>query len=251
MQIGGCWFDLTQGELVNHDNETSWKMPEIEFKVLKLLADHRGQVVSKQQLIQCVSQEKTAHQDKNTQSRLDDAIYRIRLFVGPDNAVLFESIDTQGYILHHKIKRTSRSFMDLPGNDISYKNTMLIISLVLLLFVLLYAFFEPTKKLFFINEQHLATQSGNLGYYLISEPNDKSPNTNPNVVHFLTELQRCENMDWQKMFYSLSSDKRVLSIALKRYDPKGLTIKNIKAVASEDDFKFIDQHWLKSMEICK
>ncbi len=245
MQIGSCWFDIAEGELVNHNNETSWKMPKVEFEVLKLFVEHRGQVLSKQQLLQCIDQE------KNAQSRLEDAIYRIRLFVGREHAELFESIDTQGYVLHHKMKRTSRSFMELPGNDISYKNTLLSISLVLLLFVLLYAFFEPTKKLLFFNEQNLATQSGNLGYYLISEPNDKvSPNTNPNVAHFLTELQHCEHMDWQKMFYSLSTDKRVLNIALKRYDQQGLAIKNIKVIAPENDFKFIDQSWLKSMEIC-
>ncbi|MCG9695726.1 helix-turn-helix domain-containing protein [Shewanella sp. Isolate11] len=244
MQIGSCWFDIAKAELVNHENDTSWQMPEADFQVLKLMVKHRGQVLSKQQLQDCVNQGTTAS------ASFEETLYRIRLFVGNTNATLFEAIDNQGYVLHQKVKRTSRSFMDLPGNDVTYKNTMLIISQVLLLFILLYAFFEPTKNLFFFKEQSLITQNGSLGYYSVFSSDEVAQDANPNVNHFLAELQGCDHLDWEKMFYSLSKDERVLNIALKRYDQQGLAIKNVKAIAPENDFKFIDQPWLKSMEIC-
>jgi DNA-binding winged helix-turn-helix (wHTH) protein len=137
MQIGSCWFDMSQAQLSNHDNDTSWKMPEVEFAVLKLLVEHRGQVLSNEQLLASLTE------PERSIERLKEAVERIKFFFGEPSAILIESIDEQGFILHQTIKQSSRFSMGIPGKSISPQQYMLLIAQLLLLLLLMYSVFEP------------------------------------------------------------------------------------------------------------
>ncbi|QYJ85591.1 helix-turn-helix domain-containing protein [Shewanella mesophila] len=146
MQIGSCWFDMSQAQLSNHENETSWMMPNAEFSVLKQLAEHRGQVLSNNQLLACIAE------DEASIERLREAFERITFFLGEPSALLIESIDGQGFILHDNIRRSSRFSMGLPGKSISLQQYTLLISQLILLLLLLYSFFEPSYDTSIFNE---------------------------------------------------------------------------------------------------
>ena len=138
MQIGSCWFDMSQAQLSNYENETSWIMPNAEFSVLKQLAEHRGQVLSNNQLLTCIAE------DERSIERLREALERIKFFLGEPSAILIEPIGDQGFILHDHMKRSSRFSMGIPGRSISPQQYFLLISQLILLLLLLYSFFEPS-----------------------------------------------------------------------------------------------------------
>ncbi|MCE9677774.1 helix-turn-helix domain-containing protein [Shewanella sp. AS1] len=244
MQIGHCLFDMTQAQLSNLENDTSWTLPEVEFNVLQLLASHRGQVVSNQQLLACFPAEASNIEN------LEKVIGRIRFFFGKSCADLIESIDSQGYILHNKVEHASRSAMGPLNNKVTPQRYLLMVSQLVLLLLLLYSVFDPSDKLTVVNEQQLHTKSGDLGFFPIFTSPEDEESAAAYISHFLHQVQDCQSIHWDKMFYSLSEDKRVLNIALKRDNSQGLKIKNVKAIDPATHFTFIDQNWLKSMEIC-
>ncbi|QYK00807.1 helix-turn-helix domain-containing protein [Shewanella psychrotolerans] len=137
MQIGSCWFDMSQAQLSNQENETSWMMPKAEFAVLKQLAKHRGQVLSNSQLLACLDEN-----ERNIE-RLKEALERIKFFLGEPSAILIEAVDDQGFILHDKLKQSSGFSVGLPGKSISRQKYILLISQLILLLLLLYSVFEP------------------------------------------------------------------------------------------------------------
>lgn len=66
MQIGCCWFEPSQSTLSNQDNDTSWLMPGAEFAVLKLLTEHRGQVMSNADLLACLPEDDANMADRKS-----------------------------------------------------------------------------------------------------------------------------------------------------------------------------------------
>ncbi|ASJ95760.1 winged helix-turn-helix domain-containing protein [Shewanella marisflavi] len=141
MQIGSCWFDPSQSTLSNQDNDTSWRMPCAEFAVLKLLTNHRGQVLSHAELLAALPAEEA------NMARLVQAIDRIRFFLGTPSGKLLESIDNQGYILHHKLSPNLDLVGSGPTKRMTNQQYILLISQLLLLILLVYSVFEPFNYL--------------------------------------------------------------------------------------------------------
>ncbi|MCZ4339020.1 winged helix-turn-helix domain-containing protein [Shewanella colwelliana] len=244
MQIGSCWFDMASGQLSNQENDTSWKMPVSEHAILSLLANHRGQVLSNAQLIAVLPV------TESSQARLEEAIDRLRFFMGNNSASLIESIDDQGFLLHVKLARSHRFLNGTPGRSITKQQYLILIAQLILLLLLLYSVFEPSTKFSLHKEQQIHTSNGDVAYYPIYHSHDQQVVMAPQFEHLVTQLHQCQSFEWDKLFYSWSDDNKVMSIGLKKDSSTGLIVRNIKVIAQASSFDFIDQQWLVKMEIC-
>ncbi|WP_028763171.1 winged helix-turn-helix domain-containing protein [Shewanella colwelliana] len=244
MQIGSCWFDMASGQLSNQENDTSWKMPASEHAILSLLANHRGQVLSNAQLIAVLPVA------ESSLARLEEAIDRLRFFMGNNSASLIESIDDQGFLLHVKLTRSHRFLSGTPGRSITKQQYLILIAQLVLLLLLLYSVFEPSTKFSLHKEQFIQHSNGEVAYYPVYHSHDQQVVMAPQFEHLVNQLHQCDRLDWDKLFCSWSDDNKVMSIGLKKDGSQGLMLKNVKAIAQGRGFEFVNKQWLVDMEIC-
>ncbi|WP_394205151.1 winged helix-turn-helix domain-containing protein [Shewanella waksmanii] len=243
MQIGCCWFDTSQTTLTNHENNTSWKMPAVEFNVVALLAKYRGQVLSTQQLLQQLPE------GEQTKETLLAAVERIRFFLGPSSALLV-AVDDQGYML---LKRLTNAKLQLnsagPHRTISNKQYSILMAQLVLLLIFIYSVFEPTPSIQQVESYPIETASGTVAYYPIMIDADEAE-IDANIHQFDQMMAQCQRVPWQEVYLSHSTSERLLSIVLTREVAGRKEVKNIKAYSEGKSFAFIDPQWLVGQGIC-
>ncbi|WP_223292999.1 MULTISPECIES: winged helix-turn-helix domain-containing protein [Shewanella] len=244
MQIGCCWFDINQSTLSNQSNDTSWKMAKVEFAVLELLVRFRDQVLSKEQLLQQIPQE------HRTQAKLQEAIERLRFFLGEESAQLLEAIDDQGFILHTRMKSSVKRTISGPLASMTKQKYGLLIAQLVLLIILIHSFFDPSESIKPVNEHQIVTSSGIVSYYPVSNSGEPAGELENLSRFFVQQIEACERVLWDDIFVSLTHNQRVISIVLKR-EVKGKTeVKNVKGISPDTSKGYIDQTWLKRSGIC-
>ncbi len=244
MQIGCCWFDIKGTTLLNQKNDTSWKMPAVEFAVLEHLVYFRDQVLSKEQLLQQLPKE------HRTPTKLQEAINRIRFFLGKQSAQLLETIDDQGFILHTRMKTSVNHIFSGPLVAMTKVKYGFLIAQIMLLIILLHSFFEPTKSIKSLNRHDIITSTGVVPYYFVPNEDKTSANIEGLSSVFIQQLELCDSLLWDVIFVSFSHDHKVTSVVLKREINSKVEVKNVKRVSSGVNYDPIDLVWLKRAGIC-
>ncbi|QLE84345.1 helix-turn-helix domain-containing protein [Shewanella sp. Scap07] len=243
MQIGCCWFDTSQTTLTNHENDTSWKMPVVEFNVVTLLTQHRGQVLSIQQLMQQLPE------NAQTKEALTAAIERIRFFLGSSSELLV-AVDDQGFMLLKRINKAKVNLNGLgPHRTISNKQYGILMAQLMLLLIFIYSIFEPTPTIQQVEGYQVATPSGQVEYYPIMI-NAGEHAINASVNKFDLMMAQCKRVLWQEVYVSRSTSDKLMSIVLTRDINGQREVKNVKAYSDEKSFAFIDTQWLVRQGIC-
>ena len=244
MQIGCCWFDIKRTTLSNQQNETSWKMPLVEFVVLEHLVRFREQVLSKEQLLQLLPEE------HRTPAKLQEAIDRLRFFLGKQSAQLLETIDDQGFILHTRMKPATNHTLSGPLAGMTKQKYGLLIAQILLLIIFIHSIFEPTESIKPLNKHDILTSSGIVSYYPVSNEGEPLADIEDLSSFFIQQIERCDTVLWDDVFVSFNHNLRVTSIVLKRQGAEGIEVKNVKGISSVASKDYIDQAWLKRTGIC-
>lgn len=245
MQIGCCWFDINQSTLSNQEKDTSWKMPTVEFVVLEILVRFRDQVLSKDQLLQLLPEE------QRTTKVLQQAIGRLRFFLGESSAKLLESIDDQGYILHTRMKASVKNSIVGPFGTITNTQYSIIIAQLVFMLLLIYAVFDPSVSIKPANEHVLNTPGGVVNFYPVYASQEQESDMFWQYEAFAEQLTQCQNLPWKGVFYSISSNNQLGNIVLKDHQKGQVENRNIKVSAANTDFSFIDQDWLIKAGICE
>ncbi len=244
MQIGCCWFDINQSTLSNQSNDTSWKMAKVEFAVLELLVRFRGQVLSKDQLLQQIPEE------YRTQAKLQEAIDRLRFFMGKQSAQLLEAIDDQGFILHTRMKPSAKLTTSGPFSGMTKQKYGLLIAQIVLLIIFIHSIFDPSESIKPVNEHKIMTSSGLVSYYPVSNAGEPTAELESLSRLFVQQIELCERVLWDDVFVSLTHNQRVISIVLKRKNQGKTEVQNVKGVSADTSKDYINQSWLKRSGIC-
>ncbi|MFT5704345.1 MAG: DNA-binding winged helix-turn-helix (wHTH) protein [Shewanella sp.] len=244
MQIGTCWFDMNNKTLSNLANETSWKMPAAEFSVIETLVQHRGQVLSREDLLVVLPEE---HRDLTL---LTEAIERIRFYLGLDYAGLIETVDNQGYVLHRAPKSKTNNISSIPFGSISAKHYLIFIGLLLGLLWMINLVFVPAMQIYPMQKQVITSQSSNISFYPMFTSMKLKKQYRAQIQSFIQGVETCAKVPWENIYLSVSTEDNLISVVLKRERLEGIEIKNIKQAPIDDDWYFIDQPWLTKVGIC-
>ncbi|TRY13037.1 winged helix-turn-helix domain-containing protein [Shewanella hanedai] len=244
MQIGSCWFDIENKTLSNLANETSWKMPAAEFSVIEILVQHRGQVLSREELLVAIPAELRAL------SLLTEAIERIRFYLGLDYAGLIETVDNQGYVLHSAPKSKTNNISSIPFGSISAKHYFILIGLLLGLLWMINLVFVPAMEINPMKKQVITSQSSNISFYPIFTSMKLKEKYQPQIQSFIKSIETCSKVPWQNIYLSFSTEDDLISFVLKRERLGRIEIRNLKQVPLDDDWHFIDKSWLTKVGIC-
>ncbi|QDO82762.1 helix-turn-helix domain-containing protein [Shewanella psychropiezotolerans] len=244
MQIGCCWFDIKRTTLSNQQNDTSWKMPLVEFVVLELLVRFRDQVLSKEQLLQRLPEE------HRTPAKLQEAIDRLRFFLGKQSAQLLETIDDQGFILHTRMKASINHTLSGPLAGMTKQKYGLLIAQILLLIIFMHSIFEPEKSIKPLNKHEITTSTGIVSYYPVPNEGASFADIEDLSSFFIQQLELCDTVLWDDVFVSFTHNETVSSIVLKRENAEGTEVRNVKGISSGASKDYIDQTWLKRTGIC-
>ncbi|MEC4728216.1 helix-turn-helix domain-containing protein [Shewanella sp. D64] len=230
--------------LSNLANETSWKMSAAEYSVIETMVLHRGQVLSREELLLAMPEEQRSY------ALLTEAIERIRFYLGVEYTGLIETVDKQGYVLHSTQKSKVKNISSTPFGSISAKHYAIFIGLLLGLLWIINSVFVPAVQINPVQEQMLTSQSSKVSFYPIFT-NIKLKNEYRSQIKFLAKnIEMCAKVPWQHIFVSVSHDDNLISIVLKRENLGSSEIKNLKQVPVDDDWYFIDQSWLIKVGIC-
>ncbi len=244
MQIGCCWFDIKETTLLNQKNNTSWKMPMVEFAILENLVCFRDQVLSKEQLLQQLAEE------HRTSIKLQEAIDRIRFYLGKESDQLLETIDDQGFILHTRMKTSVNHIFSGPLVGMTKIKYGFIIAQIMLLIILLHSIFKPSESIKALNKHDIITPTGVVYYYFVPNEGKTSVDIEGLSSVFIQQLELCDSQLWDVIFVSFSHDQKVISVALKRNIYSRVEVKNIKKVSLSLNKNPIDLVWLKRTGIC-
>ncbi|BAJ00690.1 helix-turn-helix domain-containing protein [Shewanella violacea] len=245
MQIGCCWFDIKQTRLSNQANDTSWKMPLVEFSVLELLVRFRDQVLSNEQLLQQLPEE------QRTQVKLQQAVERVRFFMGEPSDRLLEAIDGEGFILHTRMKASLKKSLTGPSLSMSAKHYGILMAQLLLLLPLIYWMIDPSVTIKPSHKLEIMTTDGLIIYHPIYGSPEQKQEIEGQVQSFSELLSQCKKRPWDEMFYSVSKDKKIVNIILKNNKSSELESKNVKAFSEDSNFSFMDKAWLNRAGICE
>ncbi|WP_237158070.1 helix-turn-helix domain-containing protein [Shewanella psychrophila] len=230
--------------LSNQINDTSWKMPSVEFAVLELLVRFREQVLSKEQLLQQLPEE------QRTPVKLQEAIDRLRFFLGEQSAPLLETIDDQGFILHTRMKASINHTLSGPLVGMTKQKYGLLIAQILLLIIFVHSIFDPSESIKYLNKREIITSSGVVSYYPVLNEGEAIADTEKRSSFFIKQLELCDSILWDDVFVSLTHNQRVTSIVLKRKNYSGTEVRNVKGVSPDASMDYVNPVWLKRTGIC-
>ncbi|WP_412503438.1 winged helix-turn-helix domain-containing protein [Shewanella indica] len=243
MQIGCCWFDADTGTLKHIGSGKIWVLSEIEQCVLSVLLSHQGKVVSRMQLLQ------EAGIPVNQEHLLEQAVARIRQYLGPDYCDLLEPIDRQGFLLHSKTRKSKPISLFLKGKAPWYHFFWMLLLSGLVLFFLS-SRVGPLRYLETPDEViKLAHPSGNTTFLrLYGEP--KALATLKDLTQSIEGwLAPCPD-SWRTISISLSDDSKVLSMVLKGESDQGEYFKAYKLTMSQMNDCAPEHTWLKEALRC-
>ena len=243
MQIGCCWFDIKRTTLSNQANDTSWKMPAVEFAVLELLVRFREQVLSKEQLLQQLPEE------HRTPAKLQEAIDRLRFYLGKPSDQLLETINDQGFILHTRMKASVTHAISGPLEGMTKQKYAILIAQILLLIIFIHSIFDPAESIKPLSKRVVTTPTRLVSYYSVPHEGETTTNTELSRL-FIKQLELCDRVLWDDVFVSLTHNQRVTSIVLKRKNYSGTEVRNVKGVSPSASKDYIDLAWLKRTGIC-
>lgn len=244
MQIGSCWLDMNSKTLSNLANETSWKMPAAEYSVIETLVLHRGQVLSREELLFAIPE---AQRDVTL---LAEAIDRIRFYLGLDYAGLIETVDKQGYVLHSAPKSKTNTISSTPFGSISAKHYTTFIVLLLGLLWMINSVFVPAVQINPLQKQVITSQSSNISFYPMFTSMKLKKEYSSQVQLFIQGIETCAIVPWDNIYLSVSTEDNLINIVLKREALERNVIKNLKQVPLDYNWYFIDQSWLAKVGIC-
>ncbi|WP_345884422.1 helix-turn-helix domain-containing protein [Shewanella algae] len=243
MQIGCYWFDADTGTLKHTGSGMSWTLSETEQCVLNILLAHRGQVVSRMQLLQ------EAAIPANQGHLLEQAVARIRQYLGPEHSDLLESVDRQGFLLHSKT-RGRRPISLSPKGQTPWRHYcwMLLLSALALFF--LSSRVGPLRYLETPDEViKLVHPSGSTTFLrLYGDP--KALAALKDLTQGIEDwLTRCPD-SWRTISISLSDDNKVLSMVVKGEGDQGEYLKAYKLTMAQMNACAPEYTWLREVLRC-
>ncbi|WP_153916284.1 hypothetical protein [Shewanella sp. TC10] len=250
MQIGCCWFDGEQKELINQSNATKWQLNNNEFWVLSVLAKHRGHVVPIELL--SFPYGHGDYQQKLSVSDMEQIVENFQDYFGQNHRGLIELIADQGAILYNKVAVNNTSLLDTPVKVISNAHYILIILMTLIASYFVHSNLnKPDFKVPAFNEQFF-TQEGNLATLSVYVPSGRSIDEDfkAQVNYGLSELKKCPVMPWDSITATTASDSRTVSIVLKKRIQEGWKFHNIKLFRESENQAVVDPLLLKEVNIC-
>ena len=245
MQIGCCWFDSQRQEMIDQSRGKVWQLSDDECYVLQRLMKNKDKVVSKQKLLRGLSDH------INAELALVDIIYNIRTFLGQDNAPLIETVADQGYLLHSKLKLTSKSLVGSPFHSMSVLVYSIFTSIILVLMFWIYSEVDHPYYIDTYFEQTVYTQSHQAIDFELYPASKKQKKALSNKVnHLLSTLKHCKSSPWNVISLAISSDDRLINLILMNNENAKPDFKNIKITSPDLDFSFINEQWLVEAGIC-
>ncbi|MGS0677457.1 winged helix-turn-helix domain-containing protein [Shewanella sp. 125m-1] len=245
MYIGPYRFDLTLQELVHSRLKSApgFKLSNIEFLVLHQLMSSRGQVVSTEFMCEECLPTVVTHHDIAT------AVQNIKRFLGAEHASWIEAINKQGYLLH--VKAQEKPMFNCTLNSISIKNYVLCIILGILLIIFLATNLQTTSDISLSIPDRIkiaGTESILVPIYTSDKDKD---NFHSRVKELSQQLASCDKLKWQRVYIAPSSDGSRLEFLMNNLADDGQACNNLKVNNVANDWRFIDEAWLKEVGFCE
>ncbi len=248
MQIGACWFNAQEQVLVDSQSGRRWQLSSDEFKILSLLSNQRGKVVSRMELLQQFPSGISS--PFSGDEFLDNHIRQLRNFLGKEAVHLLDTVADQGFILYATPRSASRERLSSPVVKISMPR-FIILTLILLasLFWMGSRISHPSTIAPDYARQ-LLMSNGEFAemHFYTGERQDHL--MRPLVEHFSNQISTCEVFPWQSIAATLSEDKKLVTLVLKKSEPTGLKVKSIKLMSANFNAELISHPWLKMVGIC-
>ncbi|MGI2257912.1 winged helix-turn-helix domain-containing protein [Shewanella sp. GXUN23E] len=251
MRIGGCQFHEKQGKLVNPEGQ-EWQLPRAELQVLRLLTQHRGQLVCKQQL-----REGQGEGAMLSESSVARAVFMLRSFLGPSHEYLIETVKGQGYLLLPE-PHSDEPFPEVLRRSGIKTPALLLLGAAVLLSALwgLHRFlFAPapvvTPPVSLLQTDSVRLASGQtiaLSLYAKSKTNSGLLKQQAGIL--AQTLSLCRQSHWQHVYLSLSHDNQVLNLTMRGMKRGQSEVRNLKISDSRNPKEFVSQRWLQQVGIC-
>ncbi|MBV7317255.1 hypothetical protein [Shewanella sp. NIFS-20-20] len=243
MQIGRCWIDDTNQQLVTDDGRV-WQLSFDEYQVINCLIENRDKVVSRQHLYQLIN-------DPNQPLALIDIIHQFQKHIGTSHASMLEVVGDQGYMLLSKPTTQSR-LNTAPYQVIPILAYSMVMVVICLLLVWLFPRIEEIEVKFDNIFQQQFTTSNGKPITLQVFPVDKNQmeRVKSNTDNLQTQLLQCKNVPWQTISYAISGDSSMLHLILYRESGNQHEYRNIKLYKNEANIYFVTPSWLVEMGVC-
>ncbi|MCC4831703.1 hypothetical protein LMH66_03550 [Shewanella sp. 10N.7] len=251
MQIGCCWFDDEQKELINQSNATKWQLNYNEYKVLSILAKHRGHVVPIESL--SFPEEHDGYLHSLSLAEMEQLVENFQDYFGDAHRGLIELIADQGAILYTNVVVNRSSLLDSPTKVISNAHYILVILMTIIASYFVHSNLKDSGFRVPDFSGEFITPAGHLAklYAYESEGSeDYHGGFLSRSENALSELSKCDVMDWDSLLVSIARDNRTISVVLKKRDQDGLHFENIRVIKEDPQMTVVNQDWLKEVNIC-
>ncbi|MDP5146833.1 hypothetical protein ORI98_10335 [Shewanella sp. ULN5] len=240
MQIGCCWFDRQNKQLIDQSKDISWPLNDQEYWVLEQLVLHRGQVVSIHQL-------KLPSMHRTTMIKIVDSFIH---FLGKEHASLLEYIPDQGVILYKNATSQPSSLMMSPLGPMSYSQYLIVMLLVIAGCVYAYSGLSTTSHIKADYSEQILSKQGGLTQLLVYAADDEQDKLNEKIDFIVKHIKSCDAIIWQSITLALSSDKLSFSLVMKQQTDASWLYHNVKLSRAYLDQKWLSAEWLKEVHIC-
>ncbi|MCW3171605.1 helix-turn-helix domain-containing protein [Shewanella subflava] len=240
MQIGSCWFDRQNKQLIDQSKDISWPLNDQEYWVLEQLAAHRGQVVSIQQL-------KSPNMHRTNMIKIVEALIQ---FLGKEHASLLEYIPNQGVILYKNATSQPSRLLVSPYGPMSYRQYLFVIILVIAGCVYAYSGLSTTSYIKADYSKWIMSKQGGLTELLVYAADDEQYKLNEKIDVIAKHIKSCDAVIWQSITLALSSDKLSFSLVMKRQTDATWLYHNVKLSRAYLEQQWLSAEWLKEVQIC-
>jgi len=241
MQIGHCWYDRQNKQLIDQAKDISWPLNDQEYWVLEQLVQHRGQVVSIHQL-------KSPHMHRTTMLKIIESLIQ---FLGGGKDILLEYIPNQGVILYKNTTSQHASLLMSPRGTLPYSHYLLIIMLVIAGCVYAYSGLSTTSHIKADYSERIVSKQGGLTQLLVYAADEENYKLNEQVNIIAKHIKSCDAIAWQTITLALSRDKLSLSIIMLQQTEAAWLYHNVKLSRAYVDQKWLSPNWLKEVHICE
>lgn len=247
MQIGGCWFDAQKRQLVGRTDGQVLSLSDDEFSVLDLLVSQQDKVVSKQALLELLSEH------ANPELELVDIIHKLRTFLGDKYAPMLEIVADQGYLLHKQLKQRKTTLTDSPYQTMSILLYSFLTAVILLMVFWLYSEVDTPKNIEGYYTHQVTLKSGaHLPVHVYPVPRIAGrKDREAQVEFFLDQIKQCQTVPWEEVSVSFSGDNNMFNIILLKRSQDEPVYENIKVFQKDVNISFINPAWLVKAGVCE
>ncbi|MBR9729411.1 hypothetical protein ACFOD0_15025 [Shewanella intestini] len=244
MQIGSCWFNIDTHTLIDQENNHTWQLDEQSYWVLNELSLCRGQVkpfnhFSYPNVKSCAMNE----------DDIAKVIHLLRHFLGR-HACLIELIPSVGIILHHRKKIHKTKVLDEPNAVMSMSQFIAIITILLCALMMIYSGISSSVYDHIDFSVDVYDRSGNKAELEIYTDPVNYTFVQQHKGNFIVKLSQCTVFQWDTISASLSKDRHMINLVLKRIDKGKWSFHNIKVLRSDYGENFSSLSWFKEVDIC-